>query len=83
MILLTVEGFNRAIKWPGFTQYFMPVWDQEEINMLWTFQYKNKKNHEGKELTLKLLETLLGKWRPVPRSVLLKWDDKTYQQKYQ
>jgi len=86
MILLTsprVERFNEAIKWTGFTEYFMPVWDQEEITMLWTLQYKNKKNYEDKELTLKLLETLLEKWGPVPRSVLSKWDDKTYQQKYQ
>ncbi|CAG8792462.1 15580_t:CDS:2, partial [Racocetra fulgida] len=43
MILLTspkVERFNEAVKWPGFTQYFMPVWDQEEIITLWALQYK-------------------------------------------
>ncbi|CAG8799827.1 32188_t:CDS:2, partial [Racocetra persica] len=85
-VLLTspkVERFNEAVKWPGFTQYFMPVWVQEEITTFWTFQYKNKKNNEGKEFTLELLKTLIEKWGPIPRSVLLKWDDETYQQKYQ
>ncbi|CAG8851240.1 2027_t:CDS:1, partial [Racocetra persica] len=71
-----------AVKWPGFTQYFMPVWDQEEIITLWALQYKNKENNEGKELTLELVGSLLDKWGPIPRSVLLKWDDKTYQEKY-
>ncbi|CAG8834519.1 21186_t:CDS:2, partial [Racocetra persica] len=77
-----VERFNEAVKWPGFTQYFMPVWDQEEIITLWALQYKNKKNNEDKELTLELVGSLLDKWGPIPRSVLLKWDDETYQKKY-
>ncbi|CAG8443324.1 14649_t:CDS:2 [Cetraspora pellucida] len=84
MILLTskMECFNEAVKWPGFTQYFMPVWDQEEIITLWALQYKDKKNYEDKELTLELVGELLEKWGPIPRSVLLKWDDMTYQNKY-
>ncbi|CAJ0887474.1 12735_t:CDS:2 [Entrophospora sp. SA101] len=86
MILFTspkTERFNKAVKWPGFTQYYMPIWEHDEITTLWALQYKNKKNNEGKEFTLELLGTLLEKWGPIPRSVLLKWNDKTYQQKYQ
>jgi hypothetical protein len=85
MILLTspkVERFNEAVKWNGFTQYFMPVWELEEITALWTLLYKGKKNREGKELTFELLGILLEKWGPIPRSVLLKWDDETYQERY-
>ncbi|CAJ0644343.1 4612_t:CDS:2 [Entrophospora sp. SA101] len=84
-ILLTspmVERFNEAVKWPGFTQYFMPVWTLEEITALWTVQYKNRKNEKGEEFTFELVGSLLDKWGPIPRSVLLKWDDETYQQKY-
>ncbi|CAI2193055.1 6954_t:CDS:2, partial [Funneliformis geosporum] len=84
-ILLTSpknERFNEAVKWPGFTQYFMPVWELEEITTLWNFQYKNKKNNEGEELTFELVGILLEKWGPIPRSILLKWDDETYQRKY-
>ncbi|CAG8846063.1 4634_t:CDS:1, partial [Racocetra persica] len=53
-----------------------------EIITLWDLQYKNKKNDEGEEFTLELVGELLDKWGPIPRSVLLKWDDKTYQKKY-
>ncbi|CAG8778225.1 31077_t:CDS:2, partial [Racocetra persica] len=86
MILLTsprVERFNEALKWSGFTQYYMPVWYQEEIITLWDFQYKNKKNSKGEEFTFELVGELLGKWGPIPRSVLLKWDNVAYQRKYQ
>ncbi|CAG8635136.1 28065_t:CDS:2, partial [Racocetra persica] len=71
MILLTspkVERFNEAVKWPGFTQYFMPIWDHEEIITLWDLQYKNKKNEEGEEFTLELVGELLDKWGPIPSS---------------
>ncbi|CAG8661206.1 5202_t:CDS:2, partial [Racocetra fulgida] len=86
MILFTspkLERFNEAVKWQGFTQYYMPVWDREEIITLWSLQYKNKKNSKGEEFTLELVGELLGKWGPIPRSVLLKWDDVAYQRKYQ
>ncbi|CAG8817265.1 33662_t:CDS:2, partial [Gigaspora margarita] len=50
------ERYDEAIKWPGFTKYFMPVWALEEINKL---------------------------WGPIPRSVLAKWDDESYQADYE
>ena len=81
MILFTspkMERFNEAVKWLGFTQYYMSIWEHDEITTLWALQYKNKKNIEGKEFTLELLGSLLEKWGPIPRSVLLKWNDKTY-----
>ncbi|CAG8850972.1 1536_t:CDS:1, partial [Racocetra persica] len=85
MILFTspkTERFNEAVKWTGFNEYFMPIWDQEEIFTLWDLQYKNKKNKNGEEFTLKLFDELLGKWGPIPRSVLSKWDSKAYQNKF-
>ncbi|CAG8704734.1 2867_t:CDS:2, partial [Cetraspora pellucida] len=78
MILLTLpreKRFNEAIKWPGFSKYFMPVWEPDEIFTLWTLLYKNQKNYKGEEFTLKLYESLLERWGPIPRSVLLKWND--------
>ncbi|CAG8629894.1 1532_t:CDS:1 [Ambispora gerdemannii] len=84
-ILLTspkAERFNEAVKWNGFTQYYMPVWELEEITALWTLLYKGKKNKEGKEFTFELFGSLLDRWGPIPRSVLLKWDDETYQKKF-
>ncbi|CAG8733459.1 7978_t:CDS:2, partial [Funneliformis caledonium] len=81
-ILLTSpepERFKKAVKWPGFTQYFMPVWDLEEITILWIALYKNKKNIDGKELTFELVGTLLENWGSIPRSILLKWDDECVQ----
>ncbi|CAG8596002.1 6195_t:CDS:2 [Funneliformis mosseae] len=45
-------------------------------------RYKEAKNIDGKELTFELVGTLLEKWGSIPRSILLKWDDETYQQKY-
>ncbi|CAG8669724.1 4007_t:CDS:2, partial [Ambispora leptoticha] len=77
------ERFKKAVKWPGFAKYFMPLWELEEITALWTLQYKNKKNFRGEEFTLELVGELLDRWGPIPRSVLLKWDDVAYQQNYQ
>ncbi|CAG8602124.1 11129_t:CDS:2, partial [Cetraspora pellucida] len=85
MILFTSpkrERFNDALKWTGFSEYFMPIWDQKEIKTLWDLQYKNKKNKNGEEFTYELFDELLGKWGPIPRSVLSKWDNKTYQNKF-
>ncbi|RIB03091.1 hypothetical protein C2G38_816903 [Gigaspora rosea] len=48
----------------------------------WTLLYKNKKNNKGEKFTLKLVGSLLDKWGPIPKSVLLKWDDETYQKEY-
>ncbi|CAG8597147.1 1130_t:CDS:2, partial [Diversispora eburnea] len=70
------ERFNEAVKWRGFTKYFMPVWELEEITALWTLLYKSE------AFTFELLGNLLEKWGPIPRSVLLKWDDVTYQKDY-
>ncbi|CAG8815149.1 2097_t:CDS:1, partial [Racocetra persica] len=66
----------------GFSEYFMPIWDQKEFKTLWDLQYKNKKNKNGEEFTHELFDELLGKWGPIPRSVLSKWDNKTYQNKF-
>ncbi|CAG8719425.1 245_t:CDS:2, partial [Cetraspora pellucida] len=100
MILFTspkMERFNEALKWTGFNEYFMPIWDQEEIFTLWDLQYKNKKNKNDEEFILKLFGELLDKWGtindasrnyleaslgPIPRSVLSKWDSKAYQNKF-
>ncbi|CAG8580043.1 2290_t:CDS:2, partial [Ambispora leptoticha] len=77
------ERFKEAVKWPGFTKYFMPLWELEEITALWTLQYKNKKYGQDEEFTLELFGELLDRWGPIPRSVLLKWNDMSYQQNYQ
>ncbi|CAG8570234.1 16599_t:CDS:2, partial [Racocetra persica] len=73
------ERINDPINWPGFTKFFMPIWDQEEIITLWALQYKNIRNYKNEEFTFSLLETLLEKWGPILRLVLLKLDDNTYQ----
>ncbi|CAG8782663.1 18857_t:CDS:2, partial [Gigaspora margarita] len=77
------ESPNDPCNWPGFTKFYMPIWDQEEITTLWALQYKNARNYKNEEFTFDLLETLLEKWGPIPRSVLSKWDDDTYQKEYQ
>ncbi len=41
------ERFNEAVKSPGFTMYFMPIWDQEEIFTLWSEAFKDKKDSNG------------------------------------
>ncbi|RHZ75565.1 hypothetical protein Glove_212g139 [Diversispora epigaea] len=84
-ILLTsskVERFDKALKWPGFTHYCMPTWELKEITTFWTLLYKDKINNNGKKFTFELFETLLKKWGPIPRSVLLKWNDIAYQANY-
>ncbi|CAG8532928.1 10980_t:CDS:2 [Cetraspora pellucida] len=77
-ILLTSprgERFNEAIKWSGFSKYFMSVWETDEMFTLWNHIYKTQKNHKGEEFTYKLYKSLLEMWGPIPRSVLLKWKD--------
>ncbi|CAG8468852.1 19340_t:CDS:2 [Cetraspora pellucida] len=77
MILFTspkMERFNEAVKWPGFMKYYMPIWDQKEIFTLWDLQYKNKKNKNDEEFTYK--------WGPIFRSVLLKWDNMSFQNEF-
>jgi len=42
MILFTspkMERFNEAVKWLGFTQYYMSIWEHDEITMFWALQY--------------------------------------------
>ncbi|CAG8499076.1 16870_t:CDS:2 [Cetraspora pellucida] len=65
-----------------YKAYMILLISPKEIITLWDLQYKNKKNDEGEEFTLELVRELLDKWGPIPQSVLLKWDDKTYQKKY-
>ncbi|CAG8705920.1 10045_t:CDS:2, partial [Gigaspora rosea] len=61
----SLKSPNNPSNWPGFTKFFMPIWDQEEITTLWALQHKNARNYKNEE------------------SVLLKWDDDTYQKEYQ
>ncbi|GBC03489.1 hypothetical protein RclHR1_05140023 [Rhizophagus clarus] len=76
------ERSNEAVKSPGFTTYFMPIWDQEEIFTLWSEVFKDKKDSSGQEFSLQVVKDLLNKWGPIPRSVLAKWNDTTYQNQY-
>ncbi|CAG8553386.1 10183_t:CDS:2 [Funneliformis caledonium] len=76
------ERFNEAVKSQGFTTYFMPIWDQEEIFTLWFEAFKDKKDSNGQEFVFQIVKNLLSKWGPIPRSVLAKWNDETYQNQY-
>ncbi|KAF0480809.1 crinkler CRN family protein [Gigaspora margarita] len=85
-ILLTspkTGRYDEAIKWPGFCKYFMPVWSLEEINILWAAIYEGQKTDTGKVFTRELFGTLLDRWGPIPRSVLVKWNDDSYQSEYE
>ncbi|CAG8462536.1 5574_t:CDS:2 [Funneliformis caledonium] len=76
------ERYNEAVKSPGFTTYFMPLWNQEEIFALWSEAFKGKKDSNGKEFSYQTVKGLLNKWGPIPRSVLAKWNDESYQNKF-
>ncbi len=83
-ILLTSpkpELFNRFIKPHSVTKYYMPIWEHDKLIVLWTACYKNIRNLKGKEFILETIETLMGIWGPIPRSVLENWDDRSYNQK--
>jgi len=76
------ERSNEVVKSRGFTTYFMPIWDQEEIFILWSEAFKDQTDSNGKEFLFQIVKNLLNKWGPIPRSVLAKWNDVSYQQQY-
>ncbi|RIA86762.1 hypothetical protein C1645_828796 [Glomus cerebriforme] len=83
-ILLTSpkpELFNRFIKPHGVTKYYMPIWEHDEIIILWDACYKDSRNLYGKRFTLEKIEILMSMWGTIPRSVLENWDDESYNKK--
>ncbi|CAI2174198.1 6219_t:CDS:2, partial [Funneliformis geosporum] len=83
-ILLTSpkqDLFNNFIKPYGFTKYYMPIWDHNEIITLWNACYENIMNTRDERFTLEIVETLMGMWGPIPRSILENWDDALYNEK--